>query len=227
MALKLLLLDLLGNLMKINEISGALFDLDGVLIDTEGIYTGIWEEIESHFPTGIPNFALVIKGNTLPRILEKYFRAEDHQAIVSMLKSYENSMDYPLFDGVMEFLQQLKDAGIPMAIVTSSSDRKMELIKDREPQFLSFFDALITDSMVEHSKPHPDPYLKGAEALGVDPKDCIVFEDSYSGLQAGRDAGAKVVALATTNPRDSLVNRADLVIDNFKCVKVDDLIAAL
>jgi len=213
--------------MKTNEIYGALFDLDGVLIDTEGIYTGIWEEIESHFPTGIPDFALVIKGNTLPRILEKYFRAEDHRAIVSMLKSHEDNMDYPIFDGVMEFLQQLKDARIPMAIVTSSSDRKMELIRDRMPQFISCFDVLITDSKVEHSKPHPDPYLKGAEALGVDPKDCIVFEDSFSGIQAGRAAGAKVVALATTNPRESLVDKADLVIDSFKYVKVEDLISAL
>jgi len=212
--------------MKTKEISGALFDLDGVLIDTEGIYTGIWEDLESHFPTGIPNFALVIKGNTLPRILNTYFKPEDHDAIISMLNEYENTMDYPLFDGVIDFLQQLKEAGIPRAIVTSSSDRKMDLIRSRMPKFMSYFDVLITDSKVEHSKPHPDPYLKGAEALGVDPKDCIVFEDSYSGLKAGRDAGARVVALATTNARDTLLDKADVVIDNFKSLAVEDLVSA-
>lgn len=227
MALKLSVRDLSGNLMKANEISGVLFDLDGVLIDTEGIYTGIWEEIESHYPTGIPDFALVIKGNTLPRILQTYFEPGYHQSIISMLKKHEDEMDYPVFDGVLDFLHQLGNAGIPCAIVTSSSDRKMELIRNRIPDLISCFDAVITDSKVEHSKPHPDPYLKGAEALGVDPRKCIVFEDSYSGLQAGRAAGAKVVALATTNPYDTLVDKADSVIYGFDGIILEDLIAAL
>lgn len=213
--------------MKINEISGVLFDLDGVLIDTEGIYTGIWKEIEAHFPTGIPDFALVIKGNTLPKILQSYFCTEDHRAIISMLKEREDNMEYPVFEGVMDFLHQLAVAGIPCAIVTSSSDRKMDLIRKRIPDFMSCFDALITDSKVEHSKPHPDPYLKGAKALGVDPRKCIVFEDSYSGLEAGKAAGAKVVALATTNPYDTLVDRADMVIWGFKDVILEELIATL
>lgn len=213
--------------MKVNEISGVLFDLDGVLIDTEGIYTGIWEEIESCFPTGIPDFAHVIKGNTLPRILNTYFRPEDHQPIVSMLKEREDNMSYPLFEGVMDFLHQLGDAGIPCAIVTSSSDRKMEFIRDRIPEFMACFEALITDSKVEHSKPHPDPYLKGAAALGVAPEKCIVFEDSYSGLEAGRAAGAKVVALATTNPYETLTDKADIVINGFENIILEDLIASL
>ncbi len=195
-----------------NRPAGALFDLDGVLIDTEGIYTQIWTDIESHFPTGIANFAYVIKGNTLPRILDKYFRHEDHAAIKIMLKEHEDSMPYPVFPGVMEFLHFLKEKEVPMAIVTSSGDAKMELIRRRNPEFMACFDALITDSKVEHSKPHPDPYLKGAQALGVAPEQCVVFEDSYSGLQAGRAAGAYVVALSTTNPADTLTDKADLVV---------------
>ncbi len=87
---------------------------------------------------------------------------------------------------------------------------------------MACFKAVITDSKVEHSKPHPDPYIKGAQALGVDPRQCMVFEDSYSGLEAGRAAGATVVALATTNPRDTLIDKADLVID-----RLDELIGAL
>lgn len=208
--------------MTMTKPAGALFDLDGVLIDTEGIYTDIWKDIESHFPTGIPDFAHVIKGNTLPRILDTYFRPEDHAEIRHMLKEREDAMDYPVFPGVMNFLHYLADQGIPAAIVTSSGDVKMDLITKREPAFMACFKAVITDSKVEHSKPHPDPYIKGAQALGVDPRQCMVFEDSYSGLEAGRAAGATVVALATTNPRDTLIDKADLVID-----RLDELIGAL
>ncbi len=207
--------------------AGILFDLDGVLIDTEGIYTDIWRDIDSHYPTGIPDFALVIKGNTLPRILDTYFRPEDHDGIKAMLKEREEAMDYPVFEGVMEFLAELRAAEIPAAIVTSSSDAKMELIRQRNPEFIACFDAIITDSMVEHSKPHPEPYLKGAAALNADPRECIVFEDSFSGLEAGRSAGAKVVAIASTNPRNSLIDKANLVIDGLKSTRLEKILIAL
>ncbi len=206
--------DLHGKNMRNFKPAGALFDLDGVLIDTEGIYTNIRSDIESHFPTGIENFAYVIKGNTLPRILNTYFRSEDHEAIKQMLHQREEAMDYPIFPGVMELLYRLTVAGIPKAIVTSSGDEKMRRIARMHPEFMACFDALITDSNVQHSKPHPEPYLKGAEALGADCHDCIVFEDSYSGLQSGRDAGAKLVAIATTNPHESLIDKADIVVDS-------------
>lgn len=198
--------------------AGALFDLDGVLIDTEGIYTGIWSDIESHFPTGIADFALVIKGNTLPRILDTYFDPADHPAIVEMLHAREQQMDYPIFEGVPELLSLLRCAGIPAAIVTSSGADKMALIERLHPEFIAAFDAIITAQQVEHSKPHPDPYIKGAAALGVAPEDCVVFEDSYSGLASGRAAGAYVIALATTNPLATLADKADAVYDSISAL---------
>lgn len=207
--------------------AAALFDLDGVLIDTEPVYTRIWNEIDAVHPTGIDNFALKIKGNTLPRILSQYYPDPEVQAeVCRMLAEREATMEYPIFPGVEEFLCQLDRAGIPSAIVTSSGDAKMRRLFDANPTFAAHFSALITDSSVTHSKPHPEPYLKGAEALGVDPRRCIVFEDSFAGLQAGRAAGAKVVALATTNPRERLAEVADVVIDNF-AIKLDDLLASI
>lgn len=195
----------------------ALFDLDGVLLDTEPVYTRIWQEIDEIFPTGVPDFALAIKGNTLPRILNSYFPDKKVQdEVVKMLVSREEAMEYPVFDGVMEFLDKLVACGIPCAIVTSSGDAKMQRIARDNPAFMSHFSALITDSCVSHSKPHPEPYLKGAEALGADPARCWVFEDSFAGIDAGKAAGAKVVALATTNSRQSLQQSgADLIIDSF------------
>lgn len=111
----------------------ALFDLDGVLIDTEPVYTRIWEGIERHFPTGVDNFAQVIKGTTLPRILNKYFKPEDHKAIVEMLTEAENDMEYPLFPDTVPFLEKLRSHRIPAAIVTSSNDKKMNRLFDMYP----------------------------------------------------------------------------------------------
>lgn len=103
----------------------ALFDLDGVLIDTEGIYYDFWAEIDRLYPTGIDDFASYIKGSTLKRIMD-YFKDEDVKAdIVKRLDEQECNMKYVIFDGVVDFLEQLRAAGIPCAIVTSSNEDKM------------------------------------------------------------------------------------------------------
>lgn len=190
----------------------ALFDLDGVLIDTEPVYTRIWNDIEKHFPTGKENFAQIIKGSTLPKILNTYFRPEDHAAIVAMLEEAEETMEYPLFPDTIPFLQRLRTAGIPAAIVTSSNDRKMDRLFAMYPSFRDYFASVVTDSRVRHSKPDPEGYLLGASDLSTDPADCVVFEDSFNGLKAGRAAGCTVVGLSTTNPAESLTDLADIVV---------------
>lgn len=201
----------------------ALFDLDGVLIDTEPVYTEIWSNIERHFPTGIDDFAQRIKGTTLPDILNQYFRKEDHAAIISMLTEAEDNMEYPLFAGTVPFLKKLKEAQIPAAIVTSSNDIKMRRLFAMYPDFNEFFDAIITDSHVKRSKPDPEGYLLAASKLGVDPADCIVFEDSFNGLKAGLAAGACVVAIATTNPADSLRQYTTLIATDLSDKSLDAL----
>ncbi len=193
----------------------ALFDLDGVIVDTESIYTDFWDDIDRRYPTGVDDFARVIKGNTLARILDRYFDKDIREEILVLLKEQEESMRYSLFEGVSEFLDRLIDNKIPKAIVTSSNDRKMSRLFRQIPGLRAKFEAVITDAMVERSKPDPQGYLIAAETLGVAPSDCVVFEDSFAGLEAGRRAGAYVVALATTNPRESLYEKADEVIDSF------------
>ena len=196
---------------------GALFDLDGVLIDSEGIYTDFWSEIDHIYPTGVDDFAHVIKGCTLPYILETYFPAAAQQEhIKQMLKQHEESMEYRLFDGVFDFIAALKGHGIPMAIVTSSTRLKMSHMVGQLPEFAAMFTDIITSEDVIHGKPDPEGYIIGASRIGIAPKDCIVFEDSINGLLAGRSAGARVVAVATTNPREKLQQYGDVIIDSLK-----------
>ena len=193
----------------------ALFDLDGVLIDTETTYTRIWDDIEKVFPTGIENFALKIKGTTLPDILSTYFPDQTTQEeVMVLLRKSEDEMTYPLFDGVMRLLGELREHGIPAAIVTSSGSEKMARIAAEQPEFIGMFDAVVSDADVTYSKPDPDPYLTGARKLEIKPCDCVVFEDSFAGMESGRRAGCKVIGIATTNPRESIVGKADYIADS-------------
>lgn len=195
---------------------GALFDLDGVLIDTEPIYTEIWEDIDAHYPSGIPGFALKIKGTTLSDILARYYPDPEVCAgVENLLREHEENMSYPLISGVEPFLQMLQENNIPAAIVTSSNDKKMAGLFRSVPRLKDYFRVIVTDGMVTHSKPHPEPYLKGAALLNLSPNRCVVFEDSYNGLRSGRAAGCKVVALATSNPAETLVELSDRVINDF------------
>ena len=193
---------------------GVLFDLDGVLIDSESLYTGFWSGIDRDYPTGIPDFARFIKGSTLDKIMG-YFPSEQVRGdILDRIREFEKGMTYEMFDGVATFLDDLAANNMPAAVVTSSSDRKMEKVYAQLPGFRDRFAAIITGSMVSRSKPDPQGYLMGAEAIGCVPSDCYVFEDSMSGLQAGNAAGAIVVGLATTLPRQTLEGHAHRIIDS-------------
>lgn len=180
---------------------GALFDLDGVILDTEGIYTQFWAKMDQLYPTNTPNFAQVIKGSNLQAILHTYFKGDTFRdKITKMLDEFQQNMEYKYFDGAMEFIEQLNEAGIPCCVVTSSDNRKMEALYEQKPDFKKHFDKIVTGDMVSHPKPNPECFQLGASMIGVSPCDCYVFEDSLNGLEAGLAAGSVVIGLATTNP---------------------------
>lgn len=201
---------------------GALFDLDGVLIDSESLYTIFWDDMEHRFPTGDPDYAYNIKGKTLVSILTNY-PEEQRCEVVKALHEFEQSMVYPVMPGVYELLGKLRAAGASMAIVTSSDKVKMGYLYRQQPRFAELFDLIIDASMVTRSKPDPQGYLIAAEKLGLDPKDCLVFEDSMQGLQAGRASGARVIGMATTFPAERVAPLADVVLTTFEGVELNDL----
>lgn len=192
---------------------GALFDLDGVIVDSEGIYTEFWADIDRIYPTGIDDFAHVIKGNTMERILDTYFPDADVQAdLWRRLAHQEKTMVYRPFEHALDYLKALRGLGMCIALVTSSNGRKINSLRDQLPELMSLFDTVITGDDVKHSKPDPEGYLLAAERIGVNPSECTVYEDSPAGLRAGRAAGCRVVALATTCPADQIAALADVTV---------------
>lgn len=205
---------------------GVLFDLDGVVVDSESIYTQFWSDIDKLYPTGVENFAIAIKGNTLQRILADYFPDNDvKQDILERIKDFEINMRYKPFAEAIRFINELKRNQFRIAIVTSSSQKKMDNLYAQNPGFREMFDAVVTGDMVSHSKPDPEPYLLGAEAIGVTPESCYVFEDSISGIESGIRAGATVIGLATTLPYDKIDGKAHLTINDFTGFHVGDMLS--
>lgn len=207
---------------------GFLFDLDGVLIDSETEYSRIWNEIDRCFPSGTENLAYVIKGQTLTKILNDHYPDAETQGLVrQMLHKLEQQMVYRYCNGAEELLQDLGRRGIPKAVVTSSDDVKMAHLYSQQPTFRSLIDALIDATKVTRSKPDPQGYLLGAKELGVPVCRCVVFEDSVQGVMAGRASGAYVVGIEGTKPRRELEPYSDEVVAGFEEIDINSLLEIL
>lgn len=196
----------------------ALFDLDGVVFDTEPQYTIFWGAQCREFHPEHPGLEHEIKGQTLVQIYDAWFSGElqEKQAVITeRLNLYEQQMDYIYVPGFEDYVKKLRTQGVKTAVVTSSNRIKMEAVYQRHPEFKGLFDAILTSEDFERSKPDPDCYLKAANRLGVSVKDSVVFEDSFNGLKSGRAAGMYVVGLATTNPAEAISPYADKVVKDY------------
>lgn len=195
----------------------ALFDFDGVVVDTEPQYTLFWDEKGKKYHPEIPNFGHHIKGQTLIQIYKQFFREPEglQDEITRQLLDYELTMHFEYIDGVVDFMKELREKGVKLAIVTSSNDAKMANAYREHPGLKTMVDFIVTADRVTHSKPHPECFLLGAEMLGVEKDNCIVFEDSFHGIEAGNRAGMKVIGLATTNSAEAIAAKCALVIPDF------------
>jgi HAD superfamily hydrolase (TIGR01509 family) len=196
----------------------ALFDLDGVVFDTEPQYTIFWGAQCREFHPEHPGLEHEIKGQTLVQIYDAWFSGElqEKQAVITeRLNLYEQQMDYIYVPGFEDYVKKLRTQGVKTAVVTSSNRIKMEAVYQRHPEFKGLFDAILTSEDFERSKPDPDCYLKAANRLGASVKDSVVFEDSFNGLKSGRAAGMYVVGLATTNPAEAISPYADKVVKDY------------
>ena len=203
--------------VNISDFSAVLFDLDGVIVDTEGQYSLFWKQIGEEYMPGMPDFALAIKGRTLTQIYDTYFPdAADRAAITERLNAFERQMDFPYIAGAREFLEALQAQGVPTAIVTSSNCDKMACLYARHPEIKNLVTAVLTAEDARRSKPAPDCYLAAAERLGADISNCIVFEDSPSGLAAGRASGAFVIGVCTSLAAAEIEPLCDAYIEDFK-----------
>ena len=206
---------------KILMKKAALFDLDGVVFNTEPQYSVFWGAQCREFHPEHPGLENEIKGQTLVQIYDAWFSgplASKQALITERLNRYEQEMAYDYVSGFEAFIQRLRQHGVKTAVVTSSNQEKMQAVYSKHPEFKGYFDTILTSEDFERSKPDPDCYLKAAQRFGVAPVDCVVLEDSFNGLRSGRAAGMYVVGLATTNSADAIRDLCDQVIADYNCM---------
>ncbi len=198
---------------------GLLFDLDGVLVDSTPAVERVWHRwaIEHGFDPS----EVVLNAHGRPSIatIREYLPDSDHEAenrLVERAEIEDVGGVVPL-PGALEFLRSLPAER--WTIVTSCT-RPLAEVRIRAAGLPSP-KVFVTANDITHGKPNPEPYLKGASKLGLKPEDCVVLEDVPAGIQAGKSAGMRVIAMRTTVGEAMLRDAgADCVVDNCASLKV-------
>ena len=202
-----------------SQLKAALFDLDGVVFDTEPQYSIFWGSQCRLYHPEHPGLEHEIKGQTLTQIYDQWFNGpllDEQPKITARLNEYESKMHYDYIDGFERMIADLRSHGVKTAVVTSSNLPKMQAVYRYQSNFKQLFDAILTSEDFDRSKPDPDCYLKAAARLGAQTDECIVFEDSFNGLKSGRAAQMKVVGLATTNSAEAIRPLSDIQISDYR-----------
>jgi sugar-phosphatase len=181
---------------------GVLFDLDGVLIDSTPAVARVWKKWAVRH--GLDPEQVVKRAHGRPSIstIRELLQHADHDQENRLVERAEidDIEDVVPLPGAQELLR-----GLPAkrwTIVTSCT-RPLAEVRLRAAG-LKIPETMVTCSDVENGKPHPEPYLKGAAALGLDATDCVVVEDAPAGIRSGKAAEARVIAVRTTAPEDEL-----------------------
>lgn len=201
--------------------AGVLLDMDGTLIDSIGAVERSWLRwCQEHDvdPGRLAGFHGVTARNLIAELLPAARRDAAYERIVELEVADVDGIT--VLPGAAELLGLLRAEGVPTAIVTSSSDPLAEA--RLRATGLARPDVVVTADHVERGKPWPDPWLLGAERLGLDPGDCLVVEDAVAGLRAARAAGCGgLVAVENTMARAELAAEADLVVRDLAALAVE------
>lgn len=183
-------------------IKGVIFDMDGLMFDTERLWDTLWEpacqalgvpmleDTESFYASGRG-----LAGQYLQEHVHKYFPQVDPQKMLDKIWQIGDerfAQGVPCKPGLKELLALLEERGLPR-IVASSSPRNMIEQNLQTTGTARYFHDIVCGADVEHSKPAPDIFLEAARRLGLDIRDCLVLEDSYNGVRAGHAAGAVTI----------------------------------
>lgn len=179
--------------------SGAIFDMDGVLFDTERVYQQTWHELAKERGVRLSGgFLQAITGTSgahMNHVLEEYYHIPDGAALAGecMGRVREKLSAYvPVKRGVRDILEFFKGQGFPIAVASSSLPQQIEANLQKS-DLRGYFNEIVSGTEVEHGKPAPDIFLRAAERLMCSPQECFVFEDSENGIKAGYAAGCATI----------------------------------
>ena len=187
---------------------GAIFDMDGLLIDSERIWQRTWRDLAAErgftLAESFPREIIGTGGTRTREVIARHFRTDDPEPVMRECSRRVYALEehgVPLKPGVRELLSGLRAAGYRIA-VASSSPPEMIAKNLRLDGIDGCFDCLVSGREAKQGKPAPDVFLLAAERLGVPPEECWVFEDSLAGVEAGYRSGARTVMIPDVVPPD-------------------------
>ncbi len=213
---------------------GAVFDWDGVVIDSHDQHRESWfllaEKIGRPMTEKLFSESFGMRNEQIIPDLFQWANAGDNDTIRKLADEKEELYRELIFrdglralDGVETLLQQLRDHNIPCSVGSSTPHKNIEA--SMELIGLSgYFQAITASEDVQKGKPDPEVFLIAANKINRQPKYCVVFEDAHAGIQAGKAAGMKTIAITTTHPADTFVDLADRVVDNLRAIEVIELV---
>ena len=208
---------------------GFLFDWDGVVIDSSAQHEESWhmlaDEIGTPLPEGYFKKTFGMKNQSIIPLWLPH--AEGNIAEIQALGDRKEALYRDILrrdgiqalPGVKHFLKAARAAGIPASVGSSTPRKNIDTVIEMAG-LEDLFDAIVCAEDVSRGKPDPEVFLKGAAKLNRAPTRCVVFEDAFVGIEAGRSGGMKVVGIATTHPIDQLT-MADLAVHDL--VNVDPM----
>ena len=187
----------------------AIFDMDGLMFDTERIWKDSWNTIVPRYgfepdPT-FPREICGTSGEHTLEVIRKHYPGIDAEAYRNDVRarvSAATADSVPEKEGLHELVDFFKEHGVKIAVASSSQFKKIEHFL-RLSGLYDKFDYMISGESLKNGKPAPDIFLLAAEKIGIDPKDCYVLEDGLNGLMAGIAAGcATIMVVDLTEPND-------------------------
>ena len=185
-----------------------IFDMDGVIADTNPTHNVAWRKFLDRYqivPTE-DDLQNHMYGKHNSYILRYFLKRELAKEELLRLQFEKEALFRELYTsivqplpGLLPFLADLKQHGVKTAIATSAPVENLEMMAAQIPFLNEAMESMLSEQDVSQHKPHPEVYLKSAEKLGIPPSQCIVFEDSVSGVKAGLAAGMKVVGVTTSH----------------------------
>jgi beta-phosphoglucomutase len=211
-----------------------IFDMDGVICHTNPHHAKAFEAFFDKYeiPHSEQEFEEHMYGKHNSYIMTHFFKRPITGEELIKLEDEKEGMFREVYKDKVEtipyyldFLSELKSRGFKTAVATSAPRANLDLIAN----FLKLdekMDSMLSSEDVKQHKPNPEVYLKSAERVGVAPSDCVVFEDSFSGVTAGLNAGMKVVGVLSTHTKEQLPP-CDFYINDYSEVNVDKILQLL
>lgn len=213
-----------------NQEAAVIFDMDGVICHTNPFHSIAFREffsIRDLAPTD-EEFAEHMFGKSNSYILSHFLKRPIQGEELLQMEQEKEGLFRKIYaphiepiDGIIEFMQDLKSHGLKMGVATSAPRANLDLILGTVP-IREIFGSILASEDVKRHKPDPEVYLTSAGNLGVTPAQCIVFEDSFSGITAGLNAGMKVVGVLSSHTKEELPP-CSLYIDNYTDLSYDKI----